>query len=66
MELDWVGTKSNIKAARYGDDNVILVTPITMPDNAFLLVLGAIILWNKLGAMISKKDFLNVEPGNKN
>jgi len=66
MELNWAGTKSNIKAAHDGDDIVILVTPITMPDNAFLLVLEAGILWNKPDAMISKKeDFLNVELGNK-
>jgi len=56
MELDWTGIKSNIKAAHDGDDIVVLVTPVRIPDDAFILVLETGILWNKPYNNITHKN----------
>jgi putative isomerase len=53
MELEWAGAKSNIKAARDGEDIFILVTPIVVPANPHVLVLEAGVLWNKPDAPIT-------------
>jgi putative isomerase len=54
MDLDHHGRiKANIKAAHDGDDIVILVTPIKIPSDAYMLVLEAGTLWNKPPALIS-------------
>ena len=55
MNLEWLGMKSNIKAAHDGDDIVILVSPDVISKKPNFLVLEAGILWNQSIGYVTKQ-----------
>lgn len=58
MNLEWVGMKTNIKAAHDGNDIVILVSPDPVPANPHWLVLEAGILWNQSEGKVTNSERL--------
>ena len=56
LHLEWQGFESRVQTAHDGDDLVILVTPLSIPELPVKLVVEAGMLWNRPGQISRRGD----------
>ncbi len=61
LEISWETLQARVQTASDGDDLVVLVTPLATPASRVKLVVEAVVLWNRPGALAREGEILTAE-----